>query len=358
MEVDGDSRKENDTMDGTYMTEDTAGIEPLLPTREKLKKQPVRGWFSFLLFSIILGGVLSITMAFKYDDESIMAISLFFGTLHFQIGAIMLGVGLYAATRVWQRQADAIFWLRFYLIFCFLTNMISVWSNDGLEGFTDYEKKSVVQCLVLSVVWLLYLAKSTQVADIFPKAYRKTTATAKTAAFFLLALPFISFGLGCFSISHRAENWNAIEYSLSDLPVGIGTDGHVKFLIPHGADYELAEAEGGRVAVLSKVDEYFGCVFSSPYPGEEEDTFEDIRIANRDETFMDASESLMDAKTDNINGHNVRIKTTRLVSGEYALKWRFAAIYDMKSRKTAYLSFYDNLDSPEYFEALMKSLDF
>lgn len=345
-------------MDDTYMTEGAAGIEPRLPTREELKNRPVKGWFALLLFAILFGGLQTIAVAFKDYDESIMAISVFFGTLHFQVGATMLGVGLYAATRVWQRQTDAIFWLRFYLVYCFLTNIISVWCNNGMEGFTEFEQKSVVHSLVFSVVWLLYLTKSTQVANIFPKAYRKTTAAAKAAAFSLLVIPFISFGIGYFSISHRAENWNVVEYSQSDMPVGIGTDGHVKFLMPYGADYEFVEVEGGHIAVLAKVNEYFGCVFSSLYVGEDEDVFEETRIANRDEAFMGASESPIDAKTDTINGRNARIRTTRLVKDGYAVKWRFAAIYDLKTRKTAYLSFYDDLDSPEYFEALMKSLEF
>ena len=353
-------------MNQDYINNETIGLDPVVgvPTREELKSKRIKGWFAFFLFTVILSGFLSIATAAKEFDESAMAISPFLGSLDFIIAGTILVMGFYAVIRTVRRDTDAIFWLRFVLLYLLVynaaTTIVSFYMGSGeTAGLSQNSAIEVKRGFFYPILWLAYLAKSVQVADIFPKIYRKTSSQTKFIAILLFALPLISYGIGYLGIKERAENWGKAEYSQVDMPPNFATDGHVKFAIPSGAILAYTPDPGSHdVAVVTKEAEYFGFVFSSPYGGEDESEFEEIRLSNRDELYADALEEVISSRTNTSSGRLVRIKECYLIQHNQSIIWRFIAIYDRDSRKTAYLSFYDNNESASYLDSLIESIQF
>lgn len=328
----------------------------------------IRGWFAFLLFSVLMGGVISLGMGIRDFDAETYALSPVLGTADLVASVVLLGVSWWAAIRTWCRKPDALFFIRAYLALVFIYDFITLAVNGfSLEGLSRFEAKFLLRSLVWSVVWIVYTVKSRHVAEVLPKTMRRTSPWAVMAVVFLAVLPFAQMGWGILELQVRGEEWELPEFVEADLEPGFCTDGHVIFRRPQDATVELEETsdeESGELVVSCILeglgeDPWRGAVTSLIYSGDSEEQFEDQRKAFEPEE-LEHLEKRLESREDRVSdGRTTRLRvvSAKLADGS-TMYWRYAMIFDRKTRKTAILHFCDRSFDGRYFTSLVDTVRF
>lgn len=167
--------------EGKIKEESETKVEkPVFKTSEEYQEYlkihtDIRGWLYFFLAVMGVGVGLNVLFPIFpviYDDGIFSQLAMI--TIYVE-WFVMIGYIFYAFT---QRNANAVFWARVYLLFRLVFGVIAV-----LEG------KSGIIAVVLPVILLLFLSRSKNVKEVIPKDYRKVTKLDWTFVIIIVVLP-------------------------------------------------------------------------------------------------------------------------------------------------------------------------
>ncbi len=337
--------------------------------KELLATTKITGWFAWLLFAEMAGGVISMcmTVATTFGGggfDAFLAHPLLGGT-DLLTGVFLLVLGFVAPVKAWRRSADAVFYLRLYMAYCLILNVVGLFTGADVSTAERFSRGITVRWIVWPLIWLAYTYKSVQVADVFPKDYRRVPVSAVVVAALLFAIPAMTFGMGWLRARSMSANWDRPEFQQSALATGEYTEGHIVLTAPDGVEVSH-DGPTGMYTPLSvrKGDEFSGAIAAGMFTSNDEKTFDAIRDNSRDSSLSFAKESsvktmfepILDDARCGIRSF-IRVKSVRLVDDEIDVFWRFAVIYAPQHSKAVILSFYDK-GNDGYFWKLVKSVRF
>ena len=321
----------------------------------------IRGWTALMLFSILLGAVFSAVYPIvTFIKTPPHTMSPFFDYLDIVLGVAVCVVGLIAAVSVIRRLPGAVFWLRCYFILCFVANLITV-ACSGMDELSAFEAKSTVRGIVWSVIWFVYTFRSTQLAEVLPKPFRKASGGEIVLALALMLAPVACFAMGYCTVRVRGEQWSVADIRQADIPGGTFTDGHIIAAKLENAIIQTPPDGEVGTCVLNCQGSYCLFVASMMFGDDGDGTFESVRQEARNEEFGQMRETEVSDETRQINGRKARVKVVRLTGDkedEGAYHWRFAILFDPETHKAAIVSGYDGLTDASYFDELLTSIRF
>ena len=321
----------------------------------------IRGWTSLMLFGVLLGSLFSLIYPIvTFFQNPSHAMNPFFGYLDILLGAVTCVTGLIASVGLFRRLPGAVFWLRFYFVICFATNLISVVCS-GMEELSAFEAKTTVRGIVWSVIWFIYTFRSKQLEEVLPKRFRKASGGEIVLAAVLALAPVACFAMGYYTMYRRAEQWSVADIRQADLPDGTFTDGHIIAAKLENAIIQTPPDGEVGTCVLNRQGSYCLFVASMLFGDDGDATFESVRQESRNEEFGQMRETEVTDETRQINGRKARVKVVRLTGDkaeDESYHWRFAILYDPETHKAAILSGYDGLTDASYFDELLTSIRF
>lgn len=337
--------------------------------KELLATTKITGWFALLLFAEISGGILSICMTMATtcgnggDIDSLLAHPLLGGT-DILTGVIMLVLGFVAPAKAWRRSADAVFYLRLYMVYCLTLNLIGLFTGVESSVADRFSPGMTAKGIVWPIIWLAYSWKSLQVSDVFPKDYRRVPRFAIVVAVLIFVIPAATFGIGVLRARLMAANWNRPEIQKTVLSEGEYTDGHIVFSAPEGVEVSHDDSMGLYFPLsVEKEGVFGGIVAADMFTTKDEATFNAIREDVRESSLSFAKESSVKTSFKSLPEGQygmracIRTKSVRLVDDGIDVRWRFAVIYAPQYAKVVILSFYDKGDG-KYFNELVASVRF
>ena len=205
-EIKEELRNRNQAIDFLYQEELKEEKETGKPTFKMPKEQQaylktytdIRGWLSFFLGIMTLGVIFSTIFgitSFNYEEYGGSIFLLLGDITIFVEGLIMVGYIIYAFT---QREANAVFWSRVYLLYLISNNFLFLLLG---EEMTNNEGRALIRSIIWSTIWLIFLAKSKNVKEVIPQDYRKVTTLDWTFVIVLTFLPILFFIIGLIQLT-------------------------------------------------------------------------------------------------------------------------------------------------------------
>ena len=307
-------------------------------TAEWLKANTrIHGWFSFFIFTMALGGLLSFVYPVVSYNASDYLGSTLLGMTDVMMGVVLVVVALWAIASLCRRSPAAIFWAKFYTVLVLLTNGIALWGGEAGSG----EMKMEVRGVVWGIVWFLYLTCSQQVQEVIPKSYRRTGMRTWLCAGLLLLFPlgFLAVGVVDVAVGYN-KNVEILQSELSD---GELTDGHVVFDKLDGWTFEMERNEDVNVCSFTNDQELVITLVSALDSDDSRDNF--IQIAASASfaaaDFEKLAHRIVRDDTDTVNGH---VRHYRIVQYDRddssSIFWHFACMFDKKSGKVVVVNGY------------------
>lgn len=339
--------------------------EPQEYTSEWLQKNTkIKGWLSFFLFALLLGGVFSAVTSiatFNLDDY---AGNLCLGAVDILTGLIMLGVAVYAFYCFVKRKSNAVFWGRTYVILVFLTNLLSLVMGADDDGTGLFGTKQMLRGIVWGIVWFLYLAYSEQVRRIIPKPFRKVSNRDKGLLACLVIVPVVLFSIGYAQISSLADERLTQEAEMMNVTLADDerTDGRVVFTVPDSFECESNEVDADGKSVTAFYlynDEIGSCTICSDYDTDKsESNFDGYWDNWKDKDAKIYSSDDVGRGTLKINGNDCLYRITKYLVNGADVYWRYYMLFDDETGKVFVASFYDVNMSTHYVNELLNSVRF
>lgn len=160
-------------------------------TAEWLRKNSsITGWLTFFLFTLFVGGILTLCNVYKSFDIYQSAYNngieyLCFGD--FISGLITFLVAFITPFLFIKRSRKAVFYARFYILSVLILNTMSVIINADI---------SCIRSIAWSIFWGIYLSVSKEVQKVIPKSYRKVNFFDYFLLFISILIPSILYVLG------------------------------------------------------------------------------------------------------------------------------------------------------------------
>ena len=350
---------ESSISSGAEGQEETSSEQSFVYTKEYLKQNTeIRGWLSFFLFCIIAGGFISfIYPIIRYNSQE------YFGSFFLSIsdpiqGIMLFGLACYTLYSFINRETNAVFLAKIYLVVVFLNNLFLViiggYEQNGLGSLPH-----LIRSLIWAVIWFVFLHQSTVVQEVIPVEYRR----AKHVDYYIIAaiiiIPLLLIALGMKEIYSAQENQqtNIIEQTV--LGANEYTDGKIIFKCPEDFICEKEELQEPRFTIYHLDNEGLASItVCSDY-----DT--DITRSNfnsycenwEDESLKDYKSTVIENRKDAINGHDYIVQTKKYIVDENVLFWHFVLLFDKQTGKVAVISSYDG-GYDEYLKPFLSSIRF
>ena len=107
--------------------------EPI--TADWLKKNTrIGGWLAFFMFVLVTSGLRSLDAAVKAINVTDYYGSNILAKTDVVVGYVMLAIAIWAMSSFFRRSPAAVFWAKFYLILCVLTNIVGLVLSQGEGG--------------------------------------------------------------------------------------------------------------------------------------------------------------------------------------------------------------------------------
>lgn len=331
--------------------------EEFVYTNEYLKENSeIRGWLSFFLFTVFLGGLFSALYPIFTFDPSEYDGSSFLALADVGLGVMMLGLACYTIYSFIKRQPNAVFLAKMYVVVVFVSNLLLLIEGD----FSDYGLGSlpkILRSLLWSIIWFVYLLYSKVVEEVVPKEYRKL----KNTDLYILAT-FIFFPLVCIAIeikqiiSEQDIQENAM-IEMASLKANEYTDGRIIFERPEGFSCKSQDIEGLKVYTLEceSIGEITLC---SDYESDRSQHNANTYWSNwENDELKSVSSQLEIDDCKEINGHPYYYKVKKYEQTDNVLYWRFIIMFDYSTGKVCLISCYDG-GYDEYIQELLRSIRF
>lgn len=354
-----DPALEPNASSGAEGQEETSSEQSFVYTKEYLKQNTeIRGWLSFFLFSIIAGGFISfIYPIITYNSQEYSG-SFFLSIADPVQGFMLFGLACYTLYSFINRETNAVFLAKTYLTVIFIVNLLLViiggYEQNGLGSLPQ-----LIRSLIWAVIWFIFLHQSTVVQEVIPVEYRKAKHIDYyiIAAIIIVPLLLIALGLKEIYSTHEEQQANFIENTV--LGANEYTDGKIIFKCGDGFSCEKEEIQDPPITIYRLENESLASItICSDY-----DT--DVTLSNfnsycenwEDESIKDYKSTVIENRTDEINGHDYFVQTKKYTVDENELFWHFVLLFDKQTGKVAVISSYDG-GYDEYLKPFLSSIRF
>lgn len=311
----------------------------------------IRGWLAFFMFGLLLSALWGLGEVFVTVDTSDCYGSIILSTVDVVTVLVLLVVAILTFVAFHRRWPSAVFWARFFLIYCLLCGILSL--SLAQDEMSAREFGQAIGAVFWSAIWLVYFCVSKQVSKVIPRRYRHAGFGTWAAAVILVLLPF---GWGAAGIAQVVLGYHGnVEIRQSELPEGELTEGHVVFRPPKGWS-----------SSVGPVDEVIVCVMMNG----EDSSIELLSILDSDDTkenFESVAESFADEDFDKLKRQTVLDELTmvngnkcyyRVVNYESAFYWHFAILFDSDTGKAVVLSGYFPTPDAKEMKGVLESTRF
>lgn len=327
-------------------------------TSEYLKENTtIRGWLSFFLFTVIVGGLISVgypLLTFnltEYDNNLILALA------DPLLGLILFLLACYVFYSFIKRKPNAVFLARMYVIAVLVSNLLSLLLGE-YEQVGMGSVVQLVRSLIWSCIWLIFLSQSSNVEEVIPEEYRRVKRLDYFIAATLIIYPLlIFFATFFFSLITSKKNQQSILVQSFILAEDEYTDGRFAFTRPAGFTCKDTLIDGHKVFNM-ECESIGGITLCCDYENNRSEqnvktywrNWEDNEFKKYPFT-IECSES----KYVNRNAYYYFVKKYNVNDGE--LYWRFIMMFDPDSKKVCVVSCYDG-GFEDYVEELLNSIRF
>ncbi|MCD8296530.1 MAG: hypothetical protein LUC88_03050, partial [Prevotella sp.] len=252
-------------------------------TSEWLKKNvKIRGWLSFFIFLMVLGGIISAIYPIATFNPLDYANNFWLEATDIFTGLSFLGIAIYSAYLFLNCKPNAVFYSRAYVVIVLLSNFLSL--ITGAVDELGYQSGVKVAGRVIGgLIWLLYLNYSKQVKTVIPVSFRKVSKLDIGIIAGVIIMPFLLFSIGVIQLNYTSDS-NSVGYLQTEirnteLADDERTDGRVVFTIPEGFTCERkdVEADGDVLALfIINNDKIGSCTMCSNYDMDTSDAHFDV----------------------------------------------------------------------------------
>lgn len=322
----------------------------------------IRGWLSFFLFAIAVGGLVSAVYPIATFDSADYAGDMWLGAVDILTGVFLLGIALYTVYAFNTRKPNAVFYARLYVVLIIVTNIVTLLSGDDTE-FGGV--KQSIRGIVWGVVWFFYLLLSKQIKEVIPKSFRKISKTDWGILCAIIIIPILCLAIGLFNLSSEVENRERNEKEILEVPLADNerTDGRIIFTIPEGfdCDSEVVEPiQGTQITLFSLKNDLIGnCTICSDYDRDKSTSnFDEYWKSWEGEDDKICPKTNVDRGSKDINGHYCMYRIIRYNVNGVHVYWRYYIMFDDSSGKCCVVSCYDTNKTTMYVENLLSSIRF
>lgn len=317
-----------------------------------------KGWLSFMLFIMALGGLFSAVYPILTYDIKEYDGSFFMAATDVVFGLMLLLLSTYAIFSFVKKKPNAIFVSKMYFIIVLFSHMIILFSGE-LTDLGIGSLNQTIRSVVWSIIWVLYLSYSNQVLELIPKSYRKVSNIDYyiIAAFIIVPLSCIGLGIGEMS-SNIEESENAFIKKL-DLAPNEYSDGRIIFTRPDGFICEEQVIEDPQIILynLEFLDRAYMIVCSHYDDDKSSINFLSYWDNWKDEDLSGYScNEILNEKR--YIGANMYYYKVVEYNTETPILWRFVQYFDSKSNKVSVISYYQFDEQSNYLDDFIKTICF
>ena len=328
-------------------------------TKEYLKQNTeIRGWLTFFLVMMLLGGGFSFVYPIVTYNPDDYAGSFFLAIADPIQGLMLFGLACYTAYSFYDRQPNAVFLAKTYLVLIFLVNLMLVfvgnYEDKGLGSLPQ-----LVRSLLWSVIWFLFLIQSTVVEEVIPKDYRRVKHIDYYIIAAIVIVPLLLLALGLKEVYAGQEEQEANFIEKTTLGANEYTDGKIVFKCLEGFSCDKQEIEEPRLTIYQLENESIASItICSDY--DTNATFSNFKSYWEnweDESAKKYNSTEIENGTNYVNNHQYFIKTIKYNVDGNETFWRFVLLFDKTTGKVAVVSCYDG-GYDEYLEPFLSTIRF
>lgn len=158
-------------------------------------KPEINGFFAFVLWMVLIGGLLTPIAGLASFNISDYNYSL--GLIISDISMYLLTpvVAIYSVVSTYKRRPGSVILLKSYLTYILAYKVFTL----VISGFEDVDPATIAG-LVWNLIFLLYICFSEKVNDNFPKETRKASVFDKVLIWCYILIPVVTFILGCLEL--------------------------------------------------------------------------------------------------------------------------------------------------------------
>ena len=331
--------------------------EEFVYTSEYLKQNTeIHGWLSFFLFTVIAGGLLSVAYPLFTFNLAEYNNNVFLALADPLFGLMLFLLACYTFHAFVNRQPNAVFLAKMYIIAVFASNLIALLVGE-YEPTGLGSAPRLVRSLIWSGIWFAFLLNSNNVEEVCPKEYRrkKNLDIYIAAAFIIYPLLIVAISLSD-ELSTRSNQEASLLQNVV-LADNEYTDGRVVFARPSGFNCEQTEAEGVKFYNL-ECESVGSITLCSDY----EDNRSEQNVRSywnnwEDEDLKKNPSEVLNFETLETNGHPYYYAVKKYTIDDSELFWRFIMMFDYETGKACLISSYDG-GYEEYLKELINSIRF
>ena len=363
-----DIEKKEDTVSSTSnvdvfpnSTTETSSSEEqvFVYTKEYLKQNTeIRGWLTFFLVMMLLGGFFSLVYPIATYNSADYAGSFFLSIVDPIQGMMLFGLACYAVYSFHEREPNAVFLAKTYLIVIFLIDLILVFVGE-YEDKGPGSLKHLVRSLIYSVIWFAFLVKSTVVEEVIPSEYRKIKHYDYYIIAAIVIVPLLLLALGLKEVYAGQEKKEANFVENVVLNANEYTDGKIIFSCPDGFTCQKREIQEPKIVLYDLEHESLGTLtICSDYDTDENfSNFNSYWVNWEEEDLKKYPKTEVENGVDAISGHQYFIKSTKYELEQGELFWRFVMMFDSTTGKVAVVSSFDG-GYDDYLKSFLSTIRF
>lgn len=174
------------------ITQEEQPVQPPIQPAILNKYTPeINGFFTFVLWMIVLGGILTPIIGMASFDEANYAGSICLILSDLSVYVLTPLYAIYVVVSTYKRRSGAVPLLKAYLITILAYKLLV----QLLAGFASIDA-STIGGLIWNMIFLLYICFSEKVSDNFPKETRKTSSFDKAMIWCYILIPLITLIIG------------------------------------------------------------------------------------------------------------------------------------------------------------------
>lgn len=174
------------------ITQEEPPVQPSIqPAIRNKYTSEINGFFTFVLWMIVLGGILTPIIGMASFDEANYADSICLILSDLSVYVLTPLYAIYVVVSTYKRRSGAVPLLKAYLITILAYKLLV----QLLTGFASIDA-STIAGLIWNMIFLLYICFSEKVSDNFPKETRKTSSFDKVMIWCYILIPLVTFVIG------------------------------------------------------------------------------------------------------------------------------------------------------------------
>ncbi len=320
----------------------------------------ISGWLTFFLFSVVVGGFISMAYSVFTFDVSEYGGSYLLPLADAVTGVMLFALAIYTLIAFTKRKPDAVFLAKVYVVAIFVSSLLGLFGGDfEANGFGSL--KQLVRSLIWSIIWFLYLCNSTQVEEVIPSEFRARTAKDYYIIAAMILIPLAGIGGGIAEIAYNNNRTEASFIENTQLGEDEYTDGRVIFKKPMGFSCNRKDIEEPRLTIyeLEGYDNSSITICSDYDSDMSYKNFKEYRENWQDDSVDEISHNDYDAGTYMTDKFDKYWHQTRKYENdEVCFYWDFAMLFNQKSGKVVVVSYYLPSTSDNIIKDLLNSIRF